>query len=108
MDRFLPAIILKLEPDGPTRYLDLRQRENTMTGSTKNSVLDRGARQRGARSVAGSRLHELYAATLAEPLPADLRDLVAQLVALEAGTKKSSVRPVGVWQLAQPPPGRRS
>src|SRR5882672_6867942 len=88
IDRFLPAIILVVKPDDPTRYLELHQRENTMTRSTKNSVLDRGARQRGARSVAGSRLHELYAAPLAEPLPAELRDLVAQLVALEAGTKK--------------------
>jgi hypothetical protein len=108
MDRLLSPIILKFKPDGPTRYLDLHQRENTMTASTKNSVLDRGVRCRGARAVAGSRLHELYAATLAEPLPADLRDLVAQLVALEAGTKKSSVRPVGVWQLAPPPVGHRS
>jgi len=77
-----------------------------MTASTKNSVLDRGVRCRGARAVAGSRLHELYAATLAEPLPADLRDLVAQLVALEAGAKKSRERPVGVWQLAPPLSGR--
>jgi hypothetical protein len=79
-----------------------------MTGSTKNSVLDRGVRCRGARAVAGSRLHELYAAVLAEPLPAELRDLVAQLVALEAGTKKSSERPVEVLQLASQLPGRRS
>jgi hypothetical protein len=71
-----------------------------MTGSTNNSVLDRGVRCRGARAVAGSRLHELYAATLAEPLPADLRDLVAQLVALEAGTEKSSGRPAQVLQFA--------
>jgi hypothetical protein len=98
---------LVLKPDDPTRYLELHQRENTMIRSTKNSVLDRGARQRGARSVAGSRLHELYAAPLAEPLPAELRDLVAQLVALEAGTKKSSERPVGVWQLAPLQPGWR-
>jgi hypothetical protein len=102
MDRFLPAIILVLIPVSPTRYLELHQRENTMTRSTKNSVLDRGA-----RSVAGSRLHEHYPALLGEPLPADLRDLVAQLVALESGTKKSSMRPVGVWQLAPLQPGWR-
>jgi hypothetical protein len=102
MDRFRPAIILVLKPVSPTRYLELHQRENTMTRSTKNSVLDRGA-----RSVAGSRLHEHYPALLGEPLPADLRDLVAQLVALESGTKKSSMRPVGVWQLAPLQPGWR-
>ena len=78
-----------------------------MTGSTKNAVLDRGVRCRGARAVVGSRLHELYAAVLAEPLPADLRDLVAQLVALEAGTKKSSERSFEVLQLAPPLPGGR-
>jgi hypothetical protein len=77
-----------------------------MTGSTKNSVLDRGARYRGARAVVGSRLHELYAATLAEPLPAEFQYLVAQLVALEAGVKKSSERPVEVFQFP-PAPGRR-
>ena len=78
-----------------------------MTGSTRNSVLDRGARQRGARVVAGSRLHQHYAAMSAEPLPADLRDLIAQLVALQAGTKKSSERSVGALQLALPTPGQR-
>lgn len=78
-----------------------------MTGSRKNSVLDRGDRQRGARAVAGSRLHDHYAAMLAEPLPADIRDIVAQLVALEAGTKKSSERAVEALQLASPLPGRR-
>jgi hypothetical protein len=99
---------LVLKPVSPTRYLELHQRENAMTGSTKNLVLDRGARQRGARSVVGSHLHEHYAAMLAEPLPADVRELVAQLVALEAGTKKSSERPIEVLQLAPPLPGRWS
>jgi hypothetical protein len=99
---------LQVKPGGPTRYLELHQRENTMTRPTKNSVLDRGDRCRGARAVVGSRLHELYAAVLAEPLPADLGDLVAQLAALEAGAKKSSVRPVEVLQLAPPLSGRRS
>jgi len=79
-----------------------------MTASRKNSVLDRGVRCRGARAVAGSRLHELYAAVLAEPLPADQRGLLAQLVALEAGAKKSSVQPAQVLQFAPVPPGRRS
>jgi hypothetical protein len=85
IDRLLPTIILKVKPVSSTRYLGLHQRENTMTGSIKNSVLDRGDRRRGARAAAGSRLHDHYAAVLAEPLPADLTVLLAQLVALEAG-----------------------
>ena len=79
-----------------------------MTGSTKNSVMDRGARYRGARAAVGSRLHELYADVLAGPLPPDLNDLVAQLVALEACKDKPQKAPVQVLQLAPPPPGQRS
>lgn len=73
-----------------------------MTRSTRNSVLDRGTRQRGARIVAGSRLHDHYADMLVEPLPAELRSLVAQLIALKAWTDKTGERPVGVLQLAPP------
>jgi hypothetical protein len=79
-----------------------------MTGSTTNSVLDRGTRRRGARAVAGSRLHNHYAALLAEPLPADFRDLVAQLVALGVGRGKSNERLSQVLPLAPPLPGQRS
>jgi len=90
------------------RYLEQHRRENAMTRSTKNSILDGGTRQRGARAATGSRLHAYYAALLAVPLSAELGGLVARLVALEAATKKSSERPVEVLQLAQPKPGRRS
>ena len=79
-----------------------------MARSTKKSVLDGGPRQRGARAAAGSRLHAYYAALLAEPLTAELGSLVARLVALEAGTKKSSERAVEVLQLASSLPRRRS
>jgi hypothetical protein len=79
-----------------------------MTGSTRNSVLDRGARQRGARAVVGSRLHDHYQAVLAEPMPAEFQDLVAQLVALDDRTERSSERSVQVVQLASPLAGRRS
>jgi hypothetical protein len=78
-----------------------------MTRSIKNSVLDRGTRQRGARAVAGSWLHGHYAAMLAEPLPAEIKDLVAQLVGFEASTEKSRERSLEVSQFASAAPGRR-
>jgi hypothetical protein len=79
-----------------------------MTGSIKNSVLHHRARRRAARAVAGSRLHAYYDAVLGEPLPAELKGLVAQLVALEAGAEKSSERSVEDLQLAAPLPIRQS
>jgi hypothetical protein len=79
-----------------------------MTGSIKNSVLHHRARRRAARAVAGSRLHAYYDAMLGEPLPAELKDMVADLVALETDAKKSSERPVEVLQLALPLPRRQS
>jgi hypothetical protein len=87
-----------------TRCLQRHQRESTMTGSMKTSILDRGTRQRGARIVAGSLLQAHYAAAMAEPLPAELKDIVAQLVAHDACTKKSGE----VLQIAPPLPGRQS
>ena len=79
-----------------------------MTGSSKNSVLHHRARRRAARAVADSRLHAYYDTILGKPLPAELKDLVAQLVALEAGTEKSNERSVEVLQLAPPSPIRQS
>jgi hypothetical protein len=70
-----------------------------MTGSTEKLVLDRGARQRGARAAASSLLHAHYPAMVAEPLPAELKDLVAQLVVLEAGKQKSGERAIGMLQV---------
>lgn len=78
-----------------------------MTRPAKNSFLDRGARHRGARAIVGSRLHNHYAAVLAEPMPPDLTDLVAQLVALEACKDTPHKTPVQVLQLASSPPGQR-
>jgi hypothetical protein len=79
-----------------------------MTGSTKNSILDRGTRRRGARIVVGSLLQAHYAAMVAEPLPVELKGLVAQLVAHEACTKKSSDRPLEVLRIAPPLPRLQS
>jgi hypothetical protein len=79
-----------------------------MTGSTRNSVLHHRAHRRAARAVVGSRLYAYYDALLGKPLPAELKGLVAQLVAQEFRTEKSTDRPVGILQLAAPLPTRQS
>jgi hypothetical protein len=73
-----------------------------MTGSIKNAVLYHRARRRAARDVAASPLHAYYEAALGKPLPTELRGLAAQLVAVEAGTGKSTERCVDVLQPAVP------
>jgi hypothetical protein len=84
------------------------RRRNTMKRSNKNLILDRGNRYRGGRGVGGSsRLHDHFAAVLTEPLPADLRDLMAQLVALEAREEKSRQRSVESLQLVPSLLGQR-
>jgi hypothetical protein len=55
----------------------------------------------------GRRLHADYLPTLAQPLPGELKDLVAQLVALEFGKRGSTQRPVEVLQSAIAPLGRQ-
>jgi hypothetical protein len=55
----------------------------------------------------GRRLHADYLPTLAQPLPGELKDLVAQLVALEFGKRGSTQRSVEVLQSAIAP-GPRS
>jgi hypothetical protein len=77
-----------------------------MTRANKNLILDRGTRDHGARAAAGSRLHDHYAAVLAEPLPADIKDLVAQLVALDAREEKANKRSLELLQLAASMPGQ--
>jgi hypothetical protein len=54
----------------------------------------------------GRRLHADYLPTLAQPLPSELKDLVAQLVALEFGKRGSTQRSVEVLQSAIAPLGR--
>jgi hypothetical protein len=79
-----------------------------MTGSNRNSVLHYRARRRAARALAGCRLHAYYDAILGEPLPAELKGLVTQLVALEASVEKSSEQSAEVLQLAPSLPIRQS
>jgi hypothetical protein len=79
-----------------------------MTKSHMNLVQDRHTRLRGTRVVGRSWLHDRYADVLAEPLPADMRGLLAELVALEAGKEKSSEQLLQVLQVASPLSGRRA
>ena len=46
----------------------------------------------------GRQLHDDYLPTLAKPLPSDLKDLVARLVALEINKRGSSKRAIAVLQ----------
>jgi hypothetical protein len=63
---------------------------------------------RASLTAIGRRLHTDYLPTLAQPLPGELKDLVAQLVALEFGKRGSTQRSVEVLQSVIVPLGPRS
>ena len=48
----------------------------------------------------GHQLHAYHLPILAEPLPGELKDLVAQLVALEFRRQDSAERSIEIWQSA--------
>jgi hypothetical protein len=52
----------------------------------------------------GRQLNEDYQPTLAKPLPTELKDLVARLVALEINKRGSSRRAIAVLQARAAPP----
>ena len=56
----------------------------------------------------GRQLDVDYLPTVAKPLPSELKHLVAQLVALEAGKRGSAQRPDEVLQSAIAQPGPQS
>jgi hypothetical protein len=56
----------------------------------------------------GRQLHDDFSQPVREPLPGELRDLVAQLVALEAGIRGSTERSIEVLQPAIARQGPRS
>ena len=70
-------------------------RESAMTRSMQASL-----------TAIGRQLNEDYQPTLAKPLPTELKDLVARLVALEINKRGSSRRAIAVLQsrAAQPEP----
>ncbi len=79
-----------------------------MTISTHASRRERCARMREASAAIGHQLHADYFPVLAEPLPNELEELVAQLVALERGTRGLTERTVELWQSAVSHLGPRS
>ena len=74
-----------------------RLRENAMTKSMHASL-----------TAIGRQLYADYLPTVAKPLPSEIKHLVAQLVALEAGKRGSTERSSEVLQsaIAQPRPHR--
>ena len=56
----------------------------------------------------GRQLDANYLPTVADPLPSELKHLVAQLVALEAGKRGSTERSVEILQPAVAQPGPQS
>ena len=76
-------------------HLEPHIRESAMTRSMQASL-----------TAIGRQLHDEYLPTLAKPLPSDLKDLVARLVALEINKRGTSKRAIAVLQsaAAQPQP----
>ena len=60
------------------------------------------ASMRASLTAIGRQLQADYLPTLSKPLPGELEELVAQLVALESGKRGSAERPVEVLQSAVP------
>jgi hypothetical protein len=95
MDRFIAMIIITVEPGLPgpeSGYLKLikrandHEREDAMTESSMHALL----------SAIGCENHAEHLPSLVEPLPRELEDLIAQLVAFEIGKRGSTERSVEV------------
>jgi len=63
---------------------------------------------REAAAAIGRQLHADYFPVLAEPLPDEFKELVAQLVAIDRAARVSSERTVELRQPAVSHPGPRS
>lgn len=91
MDRFVVVAMLLLKAGVP--------REETPPGTTiRESAMTRS--MQASLTAIGRQLHDDYLPTLAKPLPSDLKDLVARLVALEINKRGSSKRAIAVLQSA--------
>ena len=91
MDRFVVVAMLLLMAGVPREETSpgTAIRESTMTRSMQASL-----------TAIGRQLHDGYFPILAKPLPSDLKDLVARLVALEINKRGSSKRAIAVLQSA--------
>ncbi len=79
-----------------------------MSISIHASRRERRARMREAAAAIGRQLHADYFPVLAEPLPDEFKELVAQLVAIDRAARVSSERTVELRQPAVSHPGPRS
>ena len=75
-----------------------------MTISTKTSVRDRGLPRHRARSSIARLLHAHYSLVLDEPMPSEIKNLVAQCLAIEARKDGSTEWAIEVLQIAPPAP----
>jgi hypothetical protein len=73
-----------------------------MPKSIPASVRERHAGMREARAAIGRLLHAEYVPMLTQPLPSELKRLIAQLVAREARGEKSSEHAVEVLSSNDP------
>jgi len=78
-----------------------------MSISMHASRRERRARMREAEAAIGRQLHADYFPVLAEPLPDELKELVAQLVAIDRATRVSTERAVELRQSTVLHPGPR-
>jgi hypothetical protein len=99
------------DSNGPVHLHDYRGGQIWIAGTLRRS----GKMQKGRHmttsmhallTAIGRRLDADYLPTMAKPLPGELKHLVAQLVALEAGKRGSAERPDEVLQSAIAPPER--
>ena len=91
MDRFVVVAMSLLKAGVP--------REETPPGTAiRESAMTRS--MQASLTAIGRQLHDGYLPTLAQPLPSDLKDLVARLVALEINKRGSSKRAIAVLHSA--------
>lgn len=91
MDRFVVVAMSLLKAGVP--------REETPPGTAiRESAMTRS--MQASLTAIGRQLHDDYLPILAKPLPSDLKDLVARLVALEINKRGSSKRAIAVLQSA--------
>jgi hypothetical protein len=83
---------ISIAPNGTSDCFELHTGEDAMTASMRASL-----------TAIGRLLQAEYSPTLARSLPAELEELVAQLVALEAGKRGSTSDPSGYARRNLPP-----
>ena len=96
MDRLPPVIMLLLVAG------QLAARASTWEPDTRESAMTRS--MQASLTAIGRELQAGYVPSLATPLPADLKDLVARLVALEINKRGTSKRAIAVLQSVPAPP----